>query len=152
MKLVLWLGAFALMFGRVSGAEDLKPGIWMLDIYNPRAPLETIQLRIEAVDATYTAAEMGGGRQQIDNFRLVDDELLFDHLLLEEGCLLRFDEGSGVWQGTCPPNEKLKFDGGLTVWLRAPKGESTTSGDESENPIATADVEPEVEEEDGSED
>ena len=141
MKAYKWWGLVALVIAGDAGAEDLTSGIWMLDIYNPRAPLRTIQLTIEADDNSFSAAEMGDGRRQIDNFRFVDNELWFHHLNLDEACMLRFDQSAGKWQGTCPPNNEPKFDGGLTVSLREPRGGNTTTEDSTEGQVSADEAE-----------
>jgi hypothetical protein len=102
-------------------AEMLEPGIWMLEVYRPDAPQDTIQLDITINGGSYKVTE-GGAGQQFDNFRISEGTLWFEHLDFEESCRLLPRPQAKTWQGTCPPDNEPKFEDGLTITLRRPRG------------------------------
>jgi hypothetical protein len=121
MKKLLLCTLLTTVAAAAMSADKLEPGIWMLEVYRPDAPQDTIQLNFAVKDGAYKVVDDGGG-QQFDNFRMSAGTLLFEHLDFEESCGLLLRPGTQTWEGTCPPDNELKFEDGLTITLRRPRG------------------------------
>lgn len=122
MKLALALAIASLLWPGTGLAEDVEPGTWMLEIYRPDAPLATRRVTLERSEDLYTQKSDDDERPVFDRARMADGAFVFEHLAFGERCRLRRDPEKPEWVGTCPPDQELKFDGGLTIWLRPPRG------------------------------
>ena len=125
-----------------ANAQEVESGAWTMDVYRPDAPIEIVQLDLVADDGSYMATIRKGGTFLV-NFRVREGDIWFEHADFDESCrLVRQREGD--WLGTCPPNQELKFDEGLTITLHPPPagepsrdasfGDDEPSADSEEEP------------------
>ncbi len=103
-------------------AEELEPGKWMMDVYRPDAPLETILITVEQANGGYIAMSPSDGSLQLHDFQVSDNSVWFEYQAFGERCRLLKEGEKNQWVGTCPPDKPVRFDEGLTITLRPPRG------------------------------
>jgi hypothetical protein len=116
------IAPLALIVAGQASSTNLEAGTWMLDVYRPDAPQDTIRLEISFEDGVYAVTLSDGASTQVEDLRMADGDVWFEHRDLRESCRLRPTAEPDVWEGTCPPDNEPRFDGGLTVSLRPPRG------------------------------